>query len=244
MSIHTAYSTATFMLKIDIRVDKRLLVLKDINSSNIYLCLPDNSERRIYEKTLRRFLEDSVHHLGIHNVGRLRCSAKIKMLATSERETAGMFALASEEEDGIFFEIDSATMDDIKLYTQKSKVVSSDMQKELSRLFSVSPNIIDIKCVLYLATPLAAQRECHLVEVTTDNYEECVEIYHDAMVFNYTDASRKDRSGTDSTKMYNIAPGLKLLLLILKFALVMLVKYMVCAGNFGWKLQDTISDSP
>lgn len=186
ISLHTIYSTASFLLKIDISFNGNLLRLYKTDTCDAYLCPPDEhyTGKRIYETTLRKVLEKFIS-LGVHNIGRMRCSIYTPIQPQHAK-------------DDVYFEVDFAKMDDILMCTQNVETANYEIKHNLADLFKVPSDSISVCCILYLATAAVAQRQCRLVEVTTDNYRSCVSMYRDAMVFSYRD---RQRPGID---LYNI----------------------------------------
>ena len=172
LRLHTVHSTASFLLKVAIEVDEKVLFVRNIDTDDVCLSKP-GSDKSVSVDALRTVLANTTKLHGIHSVGRMRFG--------------GSDAL---------FEVDFATPDDIQKYLLY-RIISLDLQKEISRLFRVSSNTVNASCVLYLATPqvACAQKECRLIEVTIENYEDCVQIYCGAMVFGYKDASDQETQG-------------------------------------------------
>ena len=126
---------------------------------------------------LHTVLMGVVKEHGIHSVGRMRCNGKRSFL----------------------FEVDFIIADDVLKYLKYVKCggFKKKLQIVMHPLLDVSLEAVDVSCcVLYLATPLVAKRQCHLIEVTVDNYEDCANIYYKEMVFDYGDSCSKERPGT------------------------------------------------
>ena len=169
LPLHTTYSTASFLLGIDINVNGKQVFVRNIDRD-------DACFESLDIDGLHTILMSIVGKHGIHNVGRMRCNGERSFL----------------------FEVDFTAAHNVFQYLKYVECggFKKDLQNVLHPLLDVSLEAIDVSCcVLYLATPLVAQRQCHLIEVTTDNYEYCANIYYNEMVFDYRDGCSKKRPG-------------------------------------------------
>ena len=169
LPIHTTYSTASFLLGIDVKVNGKQVFVKNVDRDDARFESLDTDR-------LHKILMGIVKENGIHSVGRMRCNGKRSFL----------------------FEVDFTMAENVLKYLKyvERGAFKMNLQTGLCPLLNVSLEAVDVSCcILYLATPLVAKRQCHLIEVTADNYEDCINMYYKEMVFDYRDSCSKERPG-------------------------------------------------
>lgn len=133
-----------------------------LNSEELYFQIP-NSRDRLESRALRAAVATAAGHCGVHNVARLHYG------------------------HCVLFEVDFIKPANIEQLLRMIKCYDfqSQLEKSIPVLNAVDAQLLSTQCHLYLATPLADERECRLMEVTLDNCSKSVGTLKDGLVFDY-----------------------------------------------------------
>ena len=168
----------------DIRLRGESIQIEGINSEDLFFQIP-SSRDKLESQVLKDAVTAVANRCGVYNVARVHY---------------GYCTL---------FEVDFTKAR--KIEQLLGMIKSYDFQSQLEKSIPLLANAADaqllsIHCHLYLATPLMDQKECRLIEVTLDNYSDCVATLKNDLVFDYrhTCNSQVPKSGDTWHTIVNI----------------------------------------
>ena len=162
-NIHTTYYQSFFLLSVDIKLGGESIQMEGINSEDLFFRIP-NSRDKLESQVLKDAVTAVANHCGVYNVARIHY---------------GHCTL---------FEVDFTKAKKIEQFLRMIKCYNfqSQLEKSIPLLVNAADaQLLSTHCHLYLATPLVDQKECRLIEVTLDNYSDCVATLKNDLVFDY-----------------------------------------------------------
>ena len=182
-NIHTTYYRSFFLLSVDIRLGGESIQVEGINSEDLFFRIP-SSRDKLESQVLKDAVTAAANSCGVSNVARVHY---------------GHCTL---------FEVDFMKAAKIEQLLRMIKCYDfqSQLEDRMPMLATVDDHLLSIQCHLYLATPLIDEKECRLIEVTLDNYSDCVATLKNDLVFDYrhTCSSQVPKSGDTWHTIVNI----------------------------------------